>query len=148
MLNCLSRVWVFAILWTVAHQATLFMRFFRQEYWSGLPCPSPEDLPVPGIEPTSLVSCIGRRVLYQYHYLGSPVSAEQWNKSAISIHMVCLQSMGVTKSQTWLGNWKTTTKMSIYIIPSFLDLPPTPHPTHLGHHRAPNSSLWYTAGSH
>ena len=39
--------------WTVAHQAPLSMEFSRQEYWSGLPFPSPEDLPDPGIEPGS-----------------------------------------------------------------------------------------------
>ena len=38
-------------LWTAAHQAPLSLRFSRQEYWSGLPCPSQEDLPDPGIEP-------------------------------------------------------------------------------------------------
>ena len=38
-------------LWTVACQAPLSMRFSRQEYWSGLPFPSPGDLPDPGIEP-------------------------------------------------------------------------------------------------
>ena len=43
-------------LWTVALQAPLSMGFPRQEYWSGLPCPSPGDLPDPGIEPMSLVS--------------------------------------------------------------------------------------------
>ena len=37
--------------WTVAHQALLAMGFSRQEYWSGLPSPSPGDLPNPGIEP-------------------------------------------------------------------------------------------------
>ena len=36
--------------WTVAHQAPLSMGFSRQEYWSGLPFPSPGDLPNPGIE--------------------------------------------------------------------------------------------------
>ena len=49
----LSRVQLFAILWTVAHQAPLSMGFSRQEYWSGLPFPSPGDLPDPGIEPMS-----------------------------------------------------------------------------------------------
>ena len=39
--------------WTVARQAPLSMRFPRQEYWSGLPFPSPGDLPNPGTEPTS-----------------------------------------------------------------------------------------------
>ena len=38
----------------VAHQAPLSMGFSRQEYWSGLPCPPPGDLPNPGIEPVSL----------------------------------------------------------------------------------------------
>ena len=44
---------LFATPWTVAHQAPLSMGFSRQEYWSGLPCPPPEDLPDLGIEPTS-----------------------------------------------------------------------------------------------
>ena len=42
-----------ATLWTVACQALLSMGFSRQEYWSGLPFSSPEDLPDPGIEPGS-----------------------------------------------------------------------------------------------
>ena len=51
----LSRVWLFATPWTVAHQPPLSMEFFRQEYWSGLLFPSPGDLPNPGIEPGSPV---------------------------------------------------------------------------------------------
>ena len=43
----------FATLWTVAGQAPLSMGFSRQEYWSGLPCPPPGDLPSPGTEPRS-----------------------------------------------------------------------------------------------
>ena len=39
--------------WTVAHQSPLFMGFPRQEYWRGLPFPSPGDLPNPGIKPRS-----------------------------------------------------------------------------------------------
>ena len=42
-------VWLFATPWTVAHQAPLPMGFSRQEYWSGLPFPSPRDLPDPGL---------------------------------------------------------------------------------------------------
>ena len=49
----LSRVWLFVTPWTVAHQAPPFLRFSRQEYWSGLPFPSSGDLPNPGIEPRS-----------------------------------------------------------------------------------------------
>ena len=49
----LSRVQLFATPWTVAYQAHLSIGFSRQEYWSGLPFPSPGDLPNPGIEPES-----------------------------------------------------------------------------------------------
>ena len=49
----LSRARLFATLWTVAYQASPSMGFSRQEYWSGLPFPSPGDLPNPGIEPGS-----------------------------------------------------------------------------------------------
>ena len=60
-----SRIQFFANLGTIAHQAPLSKGFSRQEYWSGLPCPPPEDLPNPGIEPVSLTStCISWRVLY------------------------------------------------------------------------------------
>ena len=48
MRSRLSRVWLFATLWTIAHQAPLSMRFSRQEYWSRLLCPPPGDLPNPG----------------------------------------------------------------------------------------------------
>ncbi|CAI9152054.1 unnamed protein product [Rangifer tarandus platyrhynchus] len=49
----------FATPWTIAHQAPLSMEFSRQEYWSGLPFPSPGDLPDPGIEPMSPVLACG-----------------------------------------------------------------------------------------
>ena len=52
-MKSLSRVRPFATLWTVAHQAPQSVGFSRQEYWSGLPFPSPGDLPNPGIEPRS-----------------------------------------------------------------------------------------------
>ena len=50
----LSRVQVFVTPWTVAYHTSPSMGFSRQEYWSGFPFPSPEDLSDPGIEPTSL----------------------------------------------------------------------------------------------
>ena len=51
-----SHVRVFATLWTVACQVPLSRGFSRQEYWSGLPCPPPGDIPDPGIEPASFLS--------------------------------------------------------------------------------------------
>ena len=49
----LSRVQLFVTPWIIAHQAPPSMEFSRQEYWDGLPFPSPGDLPGPGIEPES-----------------------------------------------------------------------------------------------
>ena len=56
VLSHFSCVCLFAIIWTVAHQAPLPMVFSRQEYWSGLQCPPPGDLSHPGIEPTCFMS--------------------------------------------------------------------------------------------
>ena len=49
----LSRVQLFVTPWTVAYQSPQSMEFCRQKYWSGLPFPSPGDLPNPGIKPRS-----------------------------------------------------------------------------------------------
>ena len=56
MLSLVSHVQLFVTQWTAAYHVHLFMGFSRQEYWSGLPCPLPGDLPDPGIEPASLMS--------------------------------------------------------------------------------------------
>ena len=80
VLSCFSHVQLFVTLWTVACQAPLSMGFSRQEYWSGLLCPSPGELPDPGIKPASLVSLAlqadslpteppGKSKLRQYFYL-------------------------------------------------------------------------------
>ena len=56
MLSHFSCVQLFVTLWTVARQAPLSMEFSRHEYWSGLPCPPPGNLPYPETEPVSLKS--------------------------------------------------------------------------------------------
>ena len=74
MLSCFSHVQLFATLWTVDCQALPAMGFSRQEYWSGLPCPSPGDLPDPGIKPKLFMSpALAGRVLYHQRHLGSPL---------------------------------------------------------------------------
>ena len=60
----LSHVRLFETPWTVACQTPLSMGFPRQEYWSRLPFPPPENLPEPEIKPVSCVSCIGRQIIY------------------------------------------------------------------------------------
>ena len=56
VLSCFSSVWLFVTLWTVAYPSPLSLGFSRQEYWSGLTCPHPGDLPDQGIGPVSLIS--------------------------------------------------------------------------------------------
>ena len=56
MLSHLSQVQLFVTLWTVAQQVPLSMGFSSQEYWNGLLCPLPGDLPNPGIKPVSPAS--------------------------------------------------------------------------------------------
>ena len=53
VLSHFSHIQLFVTLWTVARQAPLYMEFPRQEYWNGLLCPPPGDLPHPGIKPWS-----------------------------------------------------------------------------------------------
>ena len=56
LLSRFSHVLLCAALWAAACQGPLSVGFSRQEYWSGLPCPPPGDLPDPGIKPTFLRS--------------------------------------------------------------------------------------------
>ena len=68
VLSCFRRVRLFVTLWTVAHQAPLSMGFSRKEYWSGLPCPLPGNLPYPGIEPASLMSIQNWQVFFFFFF--------------------------------------------------------------------------------
>ena len=67
----LSRIGIFVTPWTVARQAPLSMEFSRQEFWSGLPLPSPGDLPDPGIQP-----CLSHLL----HWQAGSLPAELWDK--------------------------------------------------------------------
>ena len=67
----LSHVQLFVAPWIVAHQSPLSMRFSRQENWSVLPFPSPEDLPDQDQTHVSYISCFGRWVLYHWCHLGT-----------------------------------------------------------------------------
>ena len=78
VLNHLSRVWLFAALWTAVHQFPLSVGFSRQEDWTGLPwCPT-RDLPYPGIKPAFLHLLHGRQILSRWERL------EIWEKLEIS----------------------------------------------------------------
>ena len=100
-----SCVQLFATPWTVTHQTSLSVGFPRQEYWGGLPFPTPEDLPDPGIE---TVSCIDRWILYR----GATWEAkEEWGapyllrgsrlEAAIHRCVACLIQVGLLWALPW-----------------------------------------------
>ena len=91
----LSCVQLFVILWIVTCQAPLSMGSSRQEYWSGLPFPSPEDLPYPGIKPGSPTL-----------QADSLLTKLPGKSSTVTLHKPCLESPGEQgfKSRSATGN--------------------------------------------
>ena len=103
----LSHVRLFVASWNVACQAPLPMEFFRQEYWSGLSCPSPGDLLYPGIEPWSFKSrtlargfftiratweaffLLGNDNKIRFYLAGQPRS-QSWSSPRAPISSLCL----------------------------------------------------------
>ena len=101
-------VWLFVTPWTAAHQAPLSMGFHRQEYWSGLPFPSPGDLPDPGIKPTSLdlPPLAGRSLstapprkpqMCVFHHLNNGLLKRQ----ATTCLLPCYQASGLFQKWSW-----------------------------------------------
>ena len=77
----LAQLCLFVTPWTATHQALLSVGFPRQEYWSGLPFPTPEDLPSPGIEPTSPALA---GAFFTTELPGKPLLLPAWNPSSHS----------------------------------------------------------------
>ena len=82
--------------WTGAHQAPLPIEFSRQEYWSGVPFPPPEDLPDPRTKP---VFCIGRQILHHESRSGSP---------CIRMHVCMCVSVQTSDSRGYISQTLTS----------------------------------------
>ena len=95
----LSHVWLFATPWTVAYHAPPSLGLSRQEYWSGLPFPSPEIFPTQGSNP-GLPHC--RQTLYRLSHQGSP-----------SKRIIWILLLWITGLQNRAGQWKAC---SLHII--------------------------------
>ena len=99
VLSCFSHIRLCTTVWTVARQAPLSMGFSRQEYWSGLPCPPPGDLPNPGKEPRSLTlqvdSLLTEPPGNQLHFsaCGDPVFQHHLLKKLSYFHWMSLAPM-------------------------------------------------------
>ena len=98
MLSHFSHIQLFVTPWTTAHQAPLSMGFSRQEYWCGLSCPSPGDLPDPGIKPESLVSpaLIGR-----FFTTSTTLMQSKCQMSWSSVKLDSVRSRGRPRGQGW-----------------------------------------------
>ena len=102
----LSRVQLFVTLWAIAHEVPVSIGFFRQEYWSGLPFPSPGDLPNLGIQPASLVPPALQADSLPLSYWGSP-------GYCLSSHLVC-PSPPVKGTQLLAPRLQSPNKISIH----------------------------------
>ena len=104
VLSHFSRVHLFATPWTIAHQAPLFMGFSRQEHWSGLSCPSPGNLPDPGIEPVSLTSPALSGDLFTTSAIWEAFNGYEFEQSSGNSEgqgsLACCSSWGLKESDT------------------------------------------------
>ena len=101
VLSHFSPLWLFATLWTVVHQPPPSMGFSRQEYWIGLPFPSPGDLPDPGVE--GLLSCIGRGF-----FTAEPPGSPSLLQCLSSNHTYCPQGQrDILPCYQWFRVYKT-----------------------------------------
>ena len=89
----------------LAHQAPLSMGFFRQEYWSGLPCPPPEDLPDPQIKPESLLSpALAGGYFTTAHHLGNPKVEYKLHQSSVKQYLTLDHTINVLWRKELLVN--------------------------------------------
>ena len=97
LVQLLSRVQLFGTAWT--HQTPLSMKFFWPEYWSGLPFPSPGDLPDPGTETVPLASSHWQAASYTYHKIHTQKPV-QW-------FLACSQSCAAPQCSVRRGSHHT-----------------------------------------
>ena len=127
MLSHFSHVWLFVTQWTVAHQFPLSMVFSRQEYWSGLLCPPPGDLPNQGLNPPSSMSpaLTGRffTTSATWEALGGLKSHKYWFITLVSCQPGKQASNLLTKYNTTRYQWREEarkTEISGYFLETVL----------------------------
>ena len=102
VLSHFSPVQLFATPWTAVHQAPLSMESSRQEYWSGLPCPSPGDLPDPGVEPVSPEASALQAASVLLSYLLNHKEIQAFFR-LYSGDKIQISLFKVEKSETWVA---------------------------------------------
>ena len=105
----------FVMSWTSACQAPLSMGFSRQEYWSGLPIPSPGDLPDPGIESSSPVSPALQVDSLSLSYLGSMIFGRLGVFSAVSTYDGLARCNPIISQGRWVVGKQTMSFLSFWL---------------------------------
>ena len=111
--HVVSRVRLFATPWTVAYQAPLSMGFSRQEYWTGLPFPSPGDVPDPGIKPESLHLLYWQVNSLPLHHLRSFIHQYSTGLNCVSVGRTITQLL--EKNEWEHANPECARYMYIYV---------------------------------
>ena len=129
----LSRVWLFATPWTVAHQVPLSMTFSRQEYWGWLSFPSPGDLPNPGIAPRSPAlwadSLLSEppgmfpKYLLVHHWMNQPIKKDMWTRNSILGGLFHFYSLGWKLNARDLFKWTSSYSGASLVAQSVKNLP-------------------------
>ena len=105
VLSHFSCVRLFATPWTVAPQPPLSMGFSRQEFWSGLPCPLPGDLPDPGIQPMPLTSPASAGGFFTTEpHTGKPYADTQAHSNNTWSDLITSKMLREIKNYTHVGN--------------------------------------------
>ena len=101
----LSRAQLFATLWTVAFQTPLSKGFSRQEYWSGLPCPPPGDLPDRRVKPVPLVSPVLQADSLPTEPLGKPTTKSLLLLFILNFFFFCCAESCRAQAFSSCGEW-------------------------------------------
>ena len=117
--------------WTVAHQFPLSMGFSRQEYWSGLPCPPPGDLPDPGMKPVCLLSSVLAGRIFTIVPTGKPYTT--MTKIAMRFSSVqllsCVQLFATSWTVSYQASLSIANSWSLLKLMSIELVMPSNHPT-------------------
>ena len=102
-----SHVWLFVTPWTVTHQAPLFIDFFRQEYWSGLPCPLQGIFPTQGLNLHLLCLLPGQADPFLYH-------CATWEPN-INGKLVLILTLLLLSNIAQIWYWHTTAMTKLFL---------------------------------
>ena len=122
VLSRFSCVWLFVTPWTAARQVCLSVGFSRQESWSGLPCPLPEDLPHPGTESESPALAAG------FFTLWATRKAPCGHRTIILKETYCIAHrtlLSVMRQPRWEGSFLWGEQIHMYVVESLCYSPET-----------------------